>query len=272
MKVKRNEITCTKCGLIKTENITNYFKTENPLYNGFFPTCKSCIYELYNSYLQSGSGIREATIKICELIDRPFVDEVFYNTYEKEKDKDNEKFLGVFLKNVSMQQYRKQGILRYKDSIFASNTSQSQQIMHDDKTKVYSEDWNGYYTQADINYLDKYITGLANDFKIITTSHKDYAKKIAQASLAMNKAYQDMLNGENGADKRYKDLQSTFDTLSKSAQFSESQRGINDVSLGCFGVIFDRVEKNCYVPQHHPLEKDDYDKILDQFANINKSL
>ena len=81
-----------------------------------------------------------------------------------------------------------------------------------------------------------------------------------------------MSNGVAGADKKYKDLQETFDKLSKSAQFSESQRGINDVSLGCFGVIFDKVEKKQWVPTHIPLEKDDYDILLEAFSTIKKSV
>ena len=270
VKIKRNEITCSKCGLIKTANISNYFKTANPLYQEFFPTCKDCIYELYNSYIKSGSNSRDAIIKICELLDRPYIDDVFYNTYEKEKDNPN--ILGIYLKDVSMPQYKKQGLLRYGDSIFARNSTNSAQEIFEDKTRTYDEEWNGRYTKSDIDYLNKYYQGLNNDFKIITTNHKDYAKKIAQASLAVNKAYQDMLDGVSGADKRYKDLQSTFDTLSKSAQFSESQRGANDVSLGCFGVLFDKVENKKWIPIHTPVEKDDYDKLIDYFASINKSI
>ena len=97
-KIKRKEITCTKCGLIKSVNIGNFFKTDNPLYNEFFPTCKNCVYELFNGHIQSGLDIRNAIIKICELLDRPFIDEVFYSTYEKEKN--NKNILGVYFKNI----------------------------------------------------------------------------------------------------------------------------------------------------------------------------
>jgi hypothetical protein len=270
LKIKRNEITCTKCGLIKSVNINNFFITDNPLYNGFFPACKNCIYEIYNGHISSGVDIRGAVIQICELLDRPYIEDVFYTTYEKEKD--SKKLLGLYFKNSAMQQWRRQGVLRFKDSIFSINSSQGQQTIFEDQTRTYNEEWNGRYTQSDISFLNKYFQGLNNDFKIVTTNHKDYAKKIAQASLAVNKAYQDMLDGTSGADKRYKDLQSTFDTLSKSAQFSESQRGANDVSLGCFGVLFEKVENKKWIPTHIPVEKDDYDKLIDYFASINKSI
>lgn len=277
LKVKRSEITCTKCGLIKAANITNYFKTENPLYNEFFPTCKDCVYEEYNSMLNNGLNMRQATIKVCELLDRAFINDVFFSTYEKEKD--SKKFLGLYLKNSVMQQWKRQGIIRYKDSIFETitiNENKSFQnemnLQSDYEEKKYSKQWVGEYTKADIEYLDKYLRGLHSDFKIITENHKDYAKKIAKASLHMDKCFQDMLQGVAGADKRYKDARETFDTLSKSAQFSEQTRGQNDVSLGCFGVLFERVEQKKWIPQHTPLEKDDYDKMIEYFSTINKSI
>ena len=270
VKIKRNEITCSKCGLIKTSNISNYFKTENPLYNEFFPTCKDCIYELYDAHIQGGSDIRDATIKICELLDRPFIEDVFFSTYEKEKD--SKKILGLYLKNSSMQQWKKQGITRYKDSIFARNSSQGMQLVFEDQTRVYNEEWNGRYTQVDINYLNQYLTGLHNDFKINTTSYKDYAKKICCASLAVNKAYQEMLDGVAGADKKYKDLQSTFDTLSKSAQFSENSRSSISAGINSICQVVDKIESKSWIYETEEYEKDAIEHLLDQFNNIHKSL
>jgi len=269
-KIKRKEITCTKCGLIKSVNIGNFFKTDNPLYNEFFPTCKNCIYELFNGHIQGGSDIRNAIIKICELLDRPFIDEVFYSTYEKEKD--NNKILGLYFKNSAMQQWKKQGIIRFNDSIFSRISSQATQEVFEDNVRIYSEEWNGRYTQTDINYLNKYLTGLHNDFKINTTSYKDYAKKICCASLAVNKAYQEMLDGVNGADKKYKDLQATFDTLSKSAQFSENSRSSISAGINSICQVVDKIENKTWIYAMDEYEKDDIEHLLDQFNNIHKSL
>jgi len=269
-KIKRKEITCTKCGLIKSVNIGNFFKTDNPLYNEFFPTCKNCIYELFNGHIQGGSDIRNAIIKICELLDRPFIDEVFYSTYEKEKD--NNKILGLYFKNSAMQQWKKQGIIRFNDSIFSRISSQATQEVFEDNVRIYSEEWNGRYTQTDINYLNKYLTGLHNDFKINTTSYKDYAKKICCASLAVNKAYQEMLDGVNGADKKYKDLQATFDTLSKSAQFSENSRSSISAGINSICQVVDKIESKTWIYAMDEYDKDDIEHLLDQFNNIHKSL
>jgi hypothetical protein len=42
--------------------------------------------------------------------------------------------------------------------------------------------------------------------------------------------------------------------------------------LGSFGVIFNKVEQKKWIPEFKPLKKDTYDILLDQFANIEKSL
>ena len=120
--------------------------------------------------------------------------------------------------------------------------------------------------------METYYNDLRTDFKIVTRNHQDYARKIAKASLAMDRAYDDMIKGVQGSDTRYKNLKDTFDQLSKSAQFAEDKRGANEVGLGCFGVTFDKVEKRQWIPKHDPINKDDYDKMLDAFSTINKSL
>ena len=70
----------------------------------------------------------------------------------------------------------------------------------------------------------------------------------------------------------YEKATKLFDMLSKSAQFAESQRGANDVSLGCFGRVFDAVEIHNWVPELTPTDEDMYDKLLKQFSNIERSL
>jgi len=171
-----------------------------------------------------------------------------------------------------MPQYRKQGLTRYKDSMFANSSTQGQQSVFEDQTRIYSEEWNGRYTQVDINYLNQYLTGLHSDFKINTTSYKDYAKKICCASLAVNKAYQEMLDGANGADKKYKDLQSTFDTLSKSAQFSENSRSSISAGINSISQVVDKIESKEWIYEAQEYEKDAIEHLLDQFNNIQKSL
>jgi len=130
----------------------------------------------------------------------------------------------------------------------------------------------GTYSYADSDYLNDYLSKLQSDFNIITTNHMDYARKIAKASLATDKAYEAMIQGVSGADKRYKDLQSIFDTLSKSAQFSENTRGANDAGISGISQVVDKIESKQWIYDTEEFPEDELDHLLKQFANIRKSL
>ena len=178
--------------------------------------------------------------------------------------------------NVNARQKKESIANRYSEVIennsqntTTSSTSQPKKIEED---LVYSEFWMGEYTQKDIDLLDKYYAGLNRDYKIVTENHRDYAKKIAKASLMMDKAYEDMLKGVTGADKMYSSAKDIFDSLSKSAKFSEDKRSINDVGISSFSKITSIVENHNWIPQHVPKEKDMYDEMLEALSVINKSV
>lgn len=113
---------------------------------------------------------------------------------------------------------------------------------------------------------------MERDYKIITENHRDYARKIAKASLQMDRTFDDMMNGVEGADKKYDNATKAFDTLSKSAKFSESTRSVNDVGISSFSKITEMVENHNWIPEHKPIEKDEIDKLLDYLSTIKKSL
>ena len=206
------------------------------------------------------------------------------NTLRQNKDKsfaDSEKD-GFIHKTCSAnsKQKKEQLMNKYSDVLdsntgdISCRTPQSSTIQSKNSVEelVYSEFWMGDYSQKDINLLDKYYEGLNRDYKIVTENHRDYAKKIAKASLMMDKAYEDMLKGVAGADKMYASAKDIFDSLSKSAKFSEDKRSINDVGISSFSKITSIVESHNWIPQHVPKEKDMYDEMLEALSVINKSV
>lgn len=269
-KAKKEKGETKKCdGCSKDLVLGNFYQTKSPLSkDGKMNICKKCLNKMIDV-----DNI-ETVYKVLQMMDLPF----FYDSWERAKrTKPNNPWAAYIVwANTGFNEFNG---ATYRDSEFIKKqeNTESINIDHDvnekcDTKLVYSSFWRGSYTQEDLDYLDNYLKQLKDDFKIITINHKDYAKKIAKTSLLMDKAYEDILNGVSGAEKRYNDLQKTFDTLSKSAQFSENTRGANDVSLGGFGVVFDKVEQRTWIPKHVPLEKDDYDKLIDAFSTINKSV
>jgi len=259
--VEKPLISCVDCKQDKHDvhfylSNSKWFKSTN----GKIPVCKDCIKKSINY-----SDI-STIYTVLQQMNLPFLHDIWLGVKERNP---HGNILGVYIRQInSLIQYRD---TTWNDSIFTDKQGKVDNNIYDESMKVYSDEWMGSYTLQDIEYLDNYLFELKKDFKIVNKSHSDYAKKIAKASLAMDKAYEMMLNGI-GTEQKYKMMKEIFDTLSKSAQFTESERGMNDVSLGGFGVVFDKVEKNMYVPEHTPENKDMYDKLLDQFANINKSL
>jgi len=209
---------------------------------------------------------------MLKMMDRPFV----YRFYKSAMSDENLEFLSSYMKKINLVHSRD---MTWADSDenpddpeWMDSEEEDEGDESDEKEeRFYDEEWMGEYTEVEIEYLNNYMNDLKNDFKIINRNHVDYARKIAKASLAMDIEYNKMMSGE-GDTAKYKMLREAFDSLSKSAQFAESGRSSNDISLGNFGVVFDKVEKNMWVPTHVPNDKDIYDMLLDQFSNIRKSL
>ena len=181
--------------------------------------------------------------------------------------------------NVNAREKKEKLTNRYTDVIESksgqSSTSptSSQSVKQEEQEElIYDEKWMGKYTKKDIDYLNNYYTGLERDYKIITENHRDYARKIAKASLQMDKAFDEMINGLDGADARYKNAREAFDTLSKSAKFSESTRSVNDVGISSFSKVAAMVEAHNWIPEHKPLKKDTIDEMIDYLSTITKSL
>lgn len=252
------EKVCSNCTEIR--KLEDFYRSYGKLdSDGRMRVCKRCIKKMVNP------NDVDSLTDILRMVDKPFV----YHLWESAKTKTD--VVGEYFKLINAKDFR---LLTSKDSIYTDEEVQTEElhIEAEKNTKKYSVKWVGEYSDSEIEYLDNYLNGLNKDFKIVTENHKDYAKKIAKASFHMDKCFSDVLDGVNGADKKYKDAKDVFDALSKSAQFSESQRGQNEVGLGCFGRVFELVEAKTYIPEHIPLEKDDIDKIIDDFSHIRKSL
>lgn len=256
---------CSCCG--KSKRLQEFYSSNSPI-NQFYEKltiCKVCLIGMVDS-----NDIRSVSNALM-MINKPFIITLWDSSVVEAEKKGSNAFQ-IYMKNVVMQQYRD---LDWSDSQFGKSETEIMPIKQEivEEEKVYSKKWLGSYYPSEIEYLEDYLIGLKRDFRILTKSHQDYAKKIAKASLHMDKCFQEMQDGVKGSDKRYKEAKEVFDTLSKSAQFSEDRRGQNDVSLGSFSQIVEMVENNTYVYEHkNDLSKDNYDKLLEEFSHIEKSV
>lgn len=291
---------CTACH--QELPLSHFYMSKSPLHSldGKVPICKYCA--LQNSLNEETGEIDEVKFKnILRQLDKPYyLDNVIsaQNQFAKEHGyipEDEVKYHGadilkIYYKNInslrqlSSKSYadsEKDGFVQKNSTVLTSTAksnktsstlSKSIQDKEEQEEVVYDEKWMGKYTKKDIDYLNNYYVGLERDYKIITENHRDYARKIAKASLQMDKAFDEMINGLDGADARYKNAREAFDTLSKSAKFSESTRSVNDVGISSFSKVAAMVEAHNWIPEHKPLKKDTIDEMIDYLSTITKSL
>lgn len=259
---------CKKRG--RYQSLTNFYKSRSGE-EEHHPFCKDCVDDMIDI------NNLDTVYSVLRKLNIPFI----YKVWKKVCLLENEKQFRHYLKEITFTNKKYYSDYRWNDSEFQDTSLEDVEeeiILEEPKVnsraKTWSDEWQGEYTKKELDYLNGYYEDLQKDFKIVTRNHRDYARKIAQASLVMNSAFRQMRDNPMDKDLAgiYKAASANFDALSKSAQFAESQRGANDVSLGCFGRVFDAVEKHQWIPEYVPDDKDMYDKLIEQFANINKSL
>lgn len=298
---------CPICG--KEKSIaTGFYKSASPLYQDekCVPICIVCV---KNGIVNEEDGtINKTKMRtMLQRLDKPlYWDDLdsAYKQYKKEHGylPDNEvakhgkDIIGLYFKNTMLRQNKNKSFAdseldnflhnnsnitnaekeritkRYITGENVNNNMNLSEDIKNDEPLVYSDKWMGNYSETDIRKLDHYYESLENDYNIVTENHRDYARKIAKASLQMDKTFDDMMNGIEGADKRYENATKAFDTLSKSAKFSESTRSVNDVGASSFSKVAAMVESHNWIPEHKPLKKDTIDEMIDYLSTITKSV
>jgi hypothetical protein len=286
-------VICTSCG--NNFNVSNPTKSINKLREYFFWTsngvaykenegrltiCKDCVEKLYNDVNAELKSTADTFYYMCSIFDWYYNQKIFDIVEEKAVEDNIEGFpIGMYFSKLNAGKKNADGINgNNRDKTFLDTIREGAKRPSEMSTpsgkqrKRYSEKWMGDYTDHDIKYLDNYYDGLCRDYKIVTENHRDYAKKIAKASLHMDNCSDNMMHGVKDADILYTKACDTFDRLSKSAKFAEQTRSSNEIGLSNFGKIFEQVEKGKYIYKHTPIESDDVDKLLDYFQTIDKSL
>lgn len=287
---------------------TGFYKSSSPMFSvdGCVPVCIGCV----KDYCVNEDGtINKKRLKVMlQRLDKPLYYDDLDSAYaqyrtehgylsDDEVARQGKDIIGLYFKNInSLRQNKNKSfhdseidgfihqnsntvkadkeklIEKYGSKIVDNDSTEVEIDICENEPLIYDGKWLGRYTQKDIDYLNNYYAGLERDYKIITENHRDYARKIAKASLQMDKAFDEMINGVDGADARYKNAREAFDTLSKSAKFSESTRSVNDVGISSFSKVAAMVEAHNWIPEHKPLKKDTIDEMIDYLSTITKSL
>ena len=143
----------------------------------------------------------------------------------------------------------------------------------DPNIKRYSEFFNGYFNQRELEYLTNYYNKLEEDFTFDNENLRDYAKKCARASLQADKAQDDFAAGR-GSFADVKDALAQFDMLSKSANFAACKRKTGESSgLTCWSETTLYLETHGYCKENKvEWPEDDVDRVVKALQHTVKAL
>ena len=101
----------------------------------------------------------------------------------------NLKAIYHFVDNVKMD-----GAIRPLDGQSADGTQVANPTApsQEDGEQIFSREWNGFYTQRELDYLNDYYARLEEGFVLDNQNIQDYARKAAKASLDADIKYNRM--------------------------------------------------------------------------------
>lgn len=138
---------------------------------------------------------------------------------------------------------------------------------------MYDPEWNGLFTKRDLDYLNNYYAELERDFALDDVSMRDYARKVAKASLLENIMY-NKYRAKEVTSREYSDAKSNFDELSKSANFAACRRRAEDKTFVLpLGQVAEYLEIHGKIKDDKERwEKDSIDQMIAEMWHISNSL
>lgn len=157
-----------------------------------------------------------------------------------------------------------------KDGELAESAIENMRL---DNELEYSSTWNGLFTKREIDYLDEYYADLEKDFSLDDVSMRDYARKVAKASLLHDDAFNKIRTGAIES-KEYNAIKNNFDELSKSANFAACRRRVDDkIMVLPLGEVVEYLEVNKKIHTRKDVwEQDSVDQMIIEMGHIATAL
>ena len=158
-----------------------------------------------------------------------------------------------------------------KDGVF--NDDRPIEDKESPSERTYNRKWGGRFTKEEIESLEETYSQYEEDFVLDNVNIRDYARKVAKASLNADIAEDKMRRGEISASE-YKEAQRIFDDLSKSSNFAACRRKPGEASgMGSLGEIIMRLELSGALNKNgFTFPEDDVDKIIKDFRQTLRSV
>ena len=143
----------------------------------------------------------------------------------------------------------------------------------DPNKRSYNRKWGGFFTNEEIEALEDIYSQYEEDFVLDNVNIRDYARKVAKASLNADIAEDKMRRGQLSAGE-YKEAQRIFDDLSKSSNFAACKRKPGEASgMGSLGEIIMRLEVSGELNTNgFTFPEDDIDKVVNDYRHTLRAV
>lgn len=143
----------------------------------------------------------------------------------------------------------------------------------DKNLKTYNEFFNGEFKPVEVDHLMHYYEGLEHDFTLSDISLRDNAKKLAKASLLVDKVQNDYMAGRCSL-QDVKDAVAQYDLLMKTGNFAACKRKPEEKGgMGSFGELTLYLETHGYpMTRKIEWEQDDIDKTINEYRYIFEAI
>lgn len=243
---KNITLTCAACGG-DPKKASDFYVSYNPVHStGRIPYCKSCLRKMICD--DNGNVTLEKLHSTLQLIDRPFLYDIWRTSLEKSRGSD---IFGDYIKNIQMTQYRKLG---WKDSKMLPEIEQ--ELNYDGVNDIASnitnqtksnfivtdeivEKWGIGYKTEEYTAFEKKYNMLKNNYKEKTNLHTEallnYIRYRVKEEIATAK----------GDVKEAKEWGELANKAATSAKINPSQLSKADLSdgLSTFSELSQAVEK-----------------------------
>jgi len=251
---------------------------------GCDPICKICSKAMATS--------KEGLTNYCSTTSRPFLEDLWKWCEDKIIAKFNQDV--VFNSLTEIQQIKK--ILEKTISSYFGQMGQAQWYSYigtetfnekseqleeneedlsdlDDEEKKYSSKFGGDFTNEELIYLNIQYNGALKDYKLCTTNDSEYAQNVAVAGLIVRKTRRDYLNGVTGADKKYKEAVSIYDSLCTSAKLNQKTRSANDAAgISSISEIVAQLEQTGFLQTEVIFPDDDIERVNADLRHVLASM
>lgn len=149
--------------------ISEFYKSTNPLYDGYVPFCKKCTQQVFADYYKRFKNLQTATWYTCAQIGIPFIRRTYESMLAKVTGVKNPNFIGVYISILNTQRKSTDRWDSFADTdtpLGEVNTLQDIEAERQSQIKELKMTWGDGLDIDDITFLEWRFTTYTRDMEL----------------------------------------------------------------------------------------------------------